>query len=448
MAKLLKKGDMVTFKGFEEGADAPKNGELLEVGVDYKISATKKTEDDETVYSVTAKNSKGKDVSVEVFPEEVKAAKAKTKAKAPAKQTAAAKKKADAKKKAADEAAKKAEEQEESEEDDVVTYADLEKGMEVALIAHDAGAEDDPIAEGVVKKVTTKQVTLEGEYGGVVKKADIGLIEMLVAEEESDEAEEAGEEEAGEEESGEEGRSTTRNEEHDPDLKGMIVLDEAQEDQELVALFNEAEDILELVQEIASDSIHTDWKLGAALYHIRLGKQYQDIDDLYKGAGGFREFCWNELKLDYRKAMDLLAVYTQFCKHGLGPEDLGQMGYSKAVLIQREFDDTDVAGLVDAAINQPVTELKETIRATRATTTNSGEPTTVINMHRFAFALAGTAGRSVKAAVEAGMEMTGLDIGPFFEQVMNDWGEQNLDIKVVQRNKRRLAKEEKEAGAE
>ena len=230
--------------------------------------------------------------------------------------------------------------------------------------------------------------------------------------------------------------SGTRQEEIDPELKGIIRLSEDQEDPEILEAVNSAEDLIELAGELAQESANTEWRLGGILYHVRIGKDYQQLDERYAEKGGFRLFCAEVLKTDYRKAMDLVNIYTRFSAVGLGAEDLQEMGWSKAALIQSSLTEETADELVESANESTVVELKETIKETKAA--NTGKATkTVVKMTRFTYAIPEKDGKDVAGMLEMAREATDIqNDGELFAHIVRGWAEDNLDLSQLAKVKR------------
>lgn len=236
-----------------------------------------------------------------------------------------------------------------------------------------------------------------------------------------------------------------REEEIDPELKGLIMLEESQEDPEILEAVNSADNIIELAQEFAEESANAEWKLGGILYHVRVGKSYAELEDgKYAGKGGFREFCADILNLDYRKAMDLCNIYATFSAVGYGASELQSMGWSKAALIQSSLNEDNAESLVESAQESTVQELKETLAATKA----SGSTKKVVKMTRFTFAMKEAAGKNAANILQMAEEIVGTkDQGELLAHILQDWANDNLDMTQLKKLGRSKAKPKAKAAA-
>lgn len=137
-----------------------------------------------------------------------------------------------------------------------------------------------------------------------------------------------------------------------------------QEDEEIVKLVEEAGDgILDLAQELATESAAQDYRLGGVLYHIRLTKAYEGLDDRYKEKGGFGLYVKENLNVEYRKAMYLKDIYVAANKFGIAPETIARIGWTKAAKISEVMDQENAEELVKLAEENTVSDLVENIKA-------------------------------------------------------------------------------------
>ena len=261
-------------------------------------------------------------------------------------------------------------------------------------------------------------------------------------------AAEEGEEEQ-EEDSGKQKRAATA---QDPDLKNLIMLNDEEEDPEIVELVNGTDDIVGLLRELSEEQANAEWRLGGVLYHARVSKDYAD-DERYAGKGGFALWCEEVLSLEYRKAMYLCNIYSSFRRHGLGAEDLNEMGWGKATKILSLMDEVeDTTGLVSAAKEQTSAELGETIKATRSSITTGGEKVTVRRV-QMKFSLVEEQGYLVKELFEMAREQEGeTDDNLLFEKIVTEWADDHLGVSdmssVKRKATRRLNADRKERGEE
>jgi hypothetical protein len=135
-----------------------------------------------------------------------------------------------------------------------------------------------------------------------------------------------------------------------------------EEDAEIVELIDGA-DLVELASELVEDSAALDYKLGGVLYHLRLGKSYQDVDKKYAVKGGWQLFIEENLGgLGYRKAMHLIDIYYKFNLYGIAADKVQELGWTKCSKIAQVMTDTNAEELVELATESSVAELSDTIK--------------------------------------------------------------------------------------
>lgn len=158
-------------------------------------------------------------------------------------------------------------------------------------------------------------------------------------------------------------------EEVDPDE----VPDLDNEDAEVLALIEDAPDLVAVAQELESAVAISEYHLGGVLYHIKKEKVHLQknkkgklVDPEYGEPGGFKKFLMDNLNLDYRKATYLIDIYINFTLAGLEnpSEVVGRIGWTKASKIAKLVgtEGADVDGLLDAAEKNTVSDLSDIIK--------------------------------------------------------------------------------------
>lgn len=227
-------------------------------------------------------------------------------------------------------------------------------------------------------------------------------------------------------------KSERKEHEADPDLKGLIILTDEEEDQEILDLVAEAEDIVELAQDLVEDNANTEWRLGGVLYHARVGKDYKEYaDGKYGGTGGWADFCEEVLGLEYRKAQYLVEIYTTFLRFGKGAEDLANIGWSAAIQITRHMDEDNVDQLMDMAEDQSVRDLKESIKTSFKTKTSNK---VVTKMVRFNFVMEESAAEHTRELFAQIKEQMDVETdNQCFEQIVSEYAQSNLDVAAIKK---------------
>lgn len=197
------------------------------------------------------------------------------------------------------------------------------------------------------------------------------------------------------------------------------------EDAEIVEMI-EGADILELAEEVAEETASVEWKLGGILYHVRLTKAYQSLDDRYAQKGGIGlpsgfELYLNEvLNLEYRKAMHLIEIYHHFNQYGIDGAKLAEIGWTKASKIVRVMDEDNAAELVELAETQSVSELSDTIKETYVS--DGGTKGDKRRKIVFKFRLWEDQAKAVEETLLAATEAMGFkDVADTFEHIVMEW---------------------------
>lgn len=134
------------------------------------------------------------------------------------------------------------------------------------------------------------------------------------------------------------------------------------EDPDIAELVAEAEDILELALELAEESAANDYRLGGVLYHVRLDKAYEELDERYQEKGGFQLYVKERLNIEYRKAMYLCSIYVAANTFGISSDKIAAMGWTKAAKISEVMTEENADDLVELAENNTVSDLAENIK--------------------------------------------------------------------------------------
>lgn len=213
---------------------------------------------------------------------------------------------------------------------------------------------------------------------------------------------------------------------------------EDEEIKELCAVGDE--DLLQLADEAVEDASAIEYKLGGILYHVRKTKAYQGLDERYTqkanpAAGqlsGFQLYTQERLGVDYRKAMNLIEIYVNFNLVGIAGDRVAEIGWTKASKIAtvlknkvkagETLDDVAKAGeeLVDAAAEQTVTELSETIKESYTSVGGAkGERKKMVTFKFRLFEDQAEGVRNILESTAAALGMKKLD--EVFEHIVREW---------------------------
>ena len=141
-----------------------------------------------------------------------------------------------------------------------------------------------------------------------------------------------------------------------------ISTDVSNEDDEVLALVEEADDLCTLAKECLEDTAYMEWRLGGVLHHVLQDKAYEALSDTYVGKGGFERYCINDLGIKYRKARYLINIYVDFSNAGLNGHDLARIGWTKARNLLKVLDENNAQELIALAEANTVESLVDEIK--------------------------------------------------------------------------------------
>lgn len=228
-------------------------------------------------------------------------------------------------------------------------------------------------------------------------------------------------------------KDSAPDEQYDEDR--VLILEDDEEDQDILALVAEADDLIDLAQQEISDASLTEFRLGGVIYHVKRSRVWKDVEGgKYNRAKGWADFISDVLGMEYRKAMYLIDIYTKFSKYGISASEAAKMGWTKASVISSAMNAENAQALVDAAEEQTVTVLKETVKEMRAT--GNREVSTRVT---FKFRLEQDAAVAVQEVLEMAKSALGTDRddAQLFEHIVMEWGAEHLDVAKYQNVERK-----------
>lgn len=200
------------------------------------------------------------------------------------------------------------------------------------------------------------------------------------------------------------------------------------EDEDIVALVEGAENILELASELVEEGAELDYRLGGVLYHVRLSKEFQNLDDRYKENGGFGLYVKEHLNIEYRKAMYLIDIYYKFNMYGIAADKVKEIGWTKAAKIAAVMTDDNAEDLVELAEQNTVADLQDTIKEQYVA--GKGAGTEKKKRVTFKFRLFEENATVVTEILEEAAQTLGTkDLAAVFEHIVTEWGAEYLNTK-------------------
>ena len=194
----------------------------------------------------------------------------------------------------------------------------------------------------------------------------------------------------------------------------------AEEDATIVELIDGA-DLLELATELVDDAEVLNYKLGGILYHLRLGKSYQEVDAKYAVKGGWQLFIEEQIPgLGYRKAMNLIDIYYNVNLFDIDPAKVQQIGWAKMAKIVQVMDDKNAEDLVELAETSTVAVLTDTIKSSYKEVGGTAGEKRKKTMYKFRLWEDQAVG--VTETIKAVQESMGLkDESDAFEHIVMEW---------------------------
>jgi hypothetical protein len=198
-------------------------------------------------------------------------------------------------------------------------------------------------------------------------------------------------------------------------------LAEADEDEEILGLVNEAGDgLLDLALEVVEEAAATEYKLGGILFHVRKSEAFKTLDKRYADKGGFGLYVSEQLNIEYRKAMYLVDIYYKTNKFGIDPAEMTAIGWSKAAKIAAVMTEENADELLELAKTTSVAELSENIKTNYKEVGGTKGEKKKLKLFKFKlFEDQGVAVEGVLAAVAAAMGLKHLDDA--FEHIVMEW---------------------------
>lgn len=150
------------------------------------------------------------------------------------------------------------------------------------------------------------------------------------------------------------------------------------EDEGVLAIVNEAEDLIGEVQDREASIATTEYEMGGLLYHIKRNPElWQSLDPAFAEEGGWKSFVDAYFNLGYRKATQLIAIYVEFNQSGLtNPgEVVSALGWSKAAKLcgYLNKEDVDQAELIKTAEETAAADLSTVLKETYTEGGSGGE---------------------------------------------------------------------------
>lgn len=225
----------------------------------------------------------------------------------------------------------------------------------------------------------------------------------------------------------------------DPDLKGMLLLTEEEEDQEIVQLVNESEDICALAEELAQQTSRDEYTLGGILYHIRLTKRYKEIAPEYAEVKGFETYVQEQLRMGYRKAMYLIDIYAKFNKYGLASDKVQAIGWTKAQKIAQQMNEENAEELFELAQTMSVAELGTEITERYKRVGADDRPR--VKFTTIKFRMQEEEAEYLKNFLEQGaIQLEEKKLEKVFYHIVNEWAMEHLNIQKPEKASGRKSK--------
>lgn len=206
------------------------------------------------------------------------------------------------------------------------------------------------------------------------------------------------------------------------------------EDGEILALIDGV-DLLELAEELVEEGAALDYKLGGVLYHVRLDKAYEELDERYAENGGFGLYVKEKLNVDYRKAMYLIDIYYKFNLFDIDAAKVQELGWTKCSKIAAVMTAENSEELVELAEGSSVSDLTDTIKESyKSVGATAGEKRKKIT---FKFRLWEDQASAVEETIKGAAESLGLkNLDDAFEHIVMEWAaEHGIEVEPAPKAK-------------
>lgn len=195
-----------------------------------------------------------------------------------------------------------------------------------------------------------------------------------------------------------------------------------EEDEEMLALINENEDLLDLAAELCAEGAALDYRIGGVLYHVRSTKQYQSLDDKYKENGGFAQYIKDHLNIEYRKAMYLIDIYYKFNLYGIDAAKVQELGWTKCSKVAAVMTEENAEDLIALAETNTVADLNDNIKESYSKSAAGASTGETRKKIMFKFRLWQDQAVGVSEVIQAAANKLGCKtLDDAFEHIVMEW---------------------------
>lgn len=217
--------------------------------------------------------------------------------------------------------------------------------------------------------------------------------------------------------------------------------DEEQEEEihhmkSVAKLIKKSDDILDAAKNLVTQAEQTYFNLGGVLAEIYRTKAYGEAG--YTGEGAWEGYLQAELGLEYRKAMYLIEIYKSFSKLDVDEERLTSIGWTKIRLLAKHIkglSQEDVDSLLDGAENMSRDELSDHIQETLVDAGKGGDKEKIKRVKFAGFTAFADEGDYIGASIARAQELTeGGKYQDAIKHIIREWAVYTDGVDVTLEN--------------
>lgn len=200
--------------------------------------------------------------------------------------------------------------------------------------------------------------------------------------------------------------------------------------QELLA----AQDALTAAKSLSEQAEEAFFSLGGVLSHVHETEAYKTITDdkgeaKYAGKQGFADYAFNELNVNYRKAMNLIAIYRKFRELDLDETRAIRIGWTKLREMIPVMDEATADDLLDKGDALTRDELVDYIKVSYVS--DDEKAATRVKKTRLTFTLFEQNAEVVQNALAAAMDIGAVSTPEqALALICAEWGQLTGNIEV------------------
>lgn len=206
------------------------------------------------------------------------------------------------------------------------------------------------------------------------------------------------------------------------------------EDSDRVRELLEAQDALDAAKALAQQAEEAFFSLGGVLSHVHekdlhKGILGEDGEPKYDGKQGFADYAFNELNVNYRKAMHLITIYRKFRELGLDETRAIQIGWTKLREMVGVMTDDNADELLTYGTEHTRDEIIDFVKVSYVNASDEKTPKAKKTLMKFNLFEANA--EIVRSAIDSAMEQGGVSTPEqALALICAEWGQLTGNIEV------------------